>query len=169
MATIELYLIRHGIAVERGERYPDDRKRPLTAEGIARLKKEAKALDSLGVSFDRILSSPLIRTRQTADVFSNTLRTKPRVALSEALSPAGTPAAVLEELERHARNGSIALVGHEPNLGELAAHLIGARRALPFKKGAICRIDVESLSSPEPGLLRWFMPPRLLRRLSQQS
>ena len=58
MATLELYLIRHGVAAERGEEYPDDSKRPLTSDGIARLRKEAKALDALDVSFDQILVEP---------------------------------------------------------------------------------------------------------------
>ena len=53
MATLELYLIRHGVAAERGEEFPDDSKRPLTSEGIARLRKEAKALEGLGVSFEQ--------------------------------------------------------------------------------------------------------------------
>ena len=70
MATFELYLIRHGVAAERGEEYPDDSKRPLTSEGIARLRRRRKALEALGVGFDQILTSPLVRTRQTADVFA---------------------------------------------------------------------------------------------------
>ena len=59
MATWEIYIIRHGIAAERGEAYPDDSKRPLTAKGIARLKKEAKSLEELGIAFDQIITSPL--------------------------------------------------------------------------------------------------------------
>ena len=70
MATIELYLIRHGIAEERGPEWPDDSKRPLTGKGITALKQEAKALAALGISFDLIISSPLMRTRQTANVFA---------------------------------------------------------------------------------------------------
>ena len=66
MAALELYLIRHGIAAERGPEYPDDSKRPLTGKGIAALKREAKALNGLGVTFDLIITSPLTRTRQTA-------------------------------------------------------------------------------------------------------
>ena len=91
MATLELYLIRHGVAAERGEEFPDDSKRPLTSEGIARLRKEAKALEGLGVSFDQILSSPLVRARQTADVFAEELKGKPPIANTDALTPAGSP------------------------------------------------------------------------------
>lgn len=166
MATWEIYVIRHGIAAQRGEAYPDDSKRPLTAKGIARLKREAKALDDLGIAFDQIITSPLVRAKQTADVFSETMKSKPPVATTDALAPAGTPAAVIQELGRHAKKGRIALVGHEPNLGELAGRLIGARSAIEFKKGAICRIDFEVLPPKGHGLLRWFVTPLMLRKLS---
>jgi phosphohistidine phosphatase len=166
MATWEIYIIRHGVAAERGEEYPDDSKRPLIAKGIARLKREAKALDDLGVEFDQIITSPLVRAKQTADVFAETMKSKPPVATSDALTPAGTPAAVIQELARYSKKGRIALVGHEPNLGELAARLIGARTAIEFKKGAICRIDFEVLPPKGHGQLRWFVTPLMLRKLS---
>jgi phosphohistidine phosphatase len=165
MATLELYLIRHGIAAERGEEYPDDSKRPLTSDGIARLKKEAKALDSLGVTFDQILSSPLVRAKQTADALSEHMKSHPPVATADALSPAGTPAAVMQELGKHMRKGRVALVGHEPNMGELAAYLIGAKSPLPFKKGAVCRIDFEVFPPKGTGQLCWFITPKMLRGL----
>ena len=165
MATLELYLIRHGAAAERGKEYPDDSKRPLTSKGIADLRKEAKALVHLGVEFDHIISSPLVRTRQTAEVFAQALPTKPSVTYSDSLAPAGAPAAVFQELAKHMRKQRIAIVGHEPNMGELAARLIGARVPLEFKKGAICRIDFEVFPPKGSGTLRWFMPPRMLRRL----
>ena len=165
MATLELYLVRHGIAATRGEEYPDDSKRPLTSRGIARLKKEAGALNDLGIVFELIITSPLVRARQTADVLAESLKTKPPVAMSDSLAPAGTPAGVMQEIARHARKGKIALVGHEPNMGELAARLIGARTALEFKKGAICRIDFEVLPPRGLGQLRWFVTPRMLRAI----
>ena len=166
MATLELYLIRHGVAAERGEEYPDDSKRPLTTDGIARLRKEAKALDELGVQFDQILTSPLVRARQTADVFAETMKSKPPIAIIDALTPAGSPAAVMQDLGKYMRKASIALVGHEPNMGELAAFLIGAKVPLPFKKGAICRIDFTVFPPKGKGALCWFVTPRMLRKLS---
>jgi phosphohistidine phosphatase len=166
MATLELYLIRHGVAADRGDEYPDDSKRPLTSGGIARLRKEAKALEALGAGFDHIITSPLVRTRQTADVFAETLKSKPSISMSDALAPAGTPAAVLQELAKHMRKGRIALVGHEPNIGELAARLIAARLPLSFKKGAICRIDFEVFPPKGIGQLRWFVTPRMLREIA---
>ena len=165
MATLELYLIRHGIAANRGEEYPDDSKRPLTSDGIAALKKEANALDALEVAFDQIITSPLVRTRQTADIFAEFMSSKPPVATSDALAPAGSPAAVIQELGKHMKKARIALVGHEPNLGELAGRLIGARTPLPFKKGGICRIDFEVFPPKGRGQLRWFATPKMLRKL----
>ena len=84
-------------------------------------------------------------------------------ASPDAAKPAGTPGAVMQEIAKRARKGSIALVGHEPSLGELAARLIGARVRLEFKKGGICRIDFEALPPKGAGHLRWFLTPRMLR------
>ena len=166
MATLELYLIRHGVAADRGSDYPDDSKRPLTSDGISRLRKSAKALAELDVDFDQIIASPLVRTKQTADIFAQALPSNPSVVLSDSLAPAGTPSAVFQELGKHMRRARIALVGHEPNLGELAARLIGARTPIEFKKGAICRIDFEVFPPKGTGTLRWFVTPKMLRRLS---
>ena len=151
---VELYLIRHGLAAERGESYPDDTKRPLTNEGVQKLRKEAKALLALDVTFDVILTSPLTRTRQTAEVIAAAFRNAP-------------PGAIMEELSKQHRRRRIALVGHEPGIGELAGRLIGLRRPLGFKKGAICRIDVAALPPAGPGQLRWFLTPRILRRIGK--
>ncbi|HEY0874276.1 MAG TPA: phosphohistidine phosphatase SixA [Vicinamibacterales bacterium] len=165
MALLELYLIRHGIAADRGEEFPDDSKRPLTSEGIASLRKEARALDELGVAIEHIITSPLVRAKQTADVFVQHLQTKPSLSISDALAPAGSPAAVVQDIVKQARKGRIALVGHEPNLGELAARLIGSRTPLEFKKGGICRIDFDVLPPKGIGHLRWFVTPKMLRKI----
>jgi phosphohistidine phosphatase len=165
MAMLELYLIRHGIAAERGKEWPDDSKRPLTPDGISRLRKTARGLNAIGVGFDQIVTSPLVRTRQTADIFAEELKATPPVVTADALAPAGTPASVIQEIARHVRKPRVALVGHEPNLGELAAQLIGSRTPLEFKKGGICRIDFDVLPPKGAGALRWFLTPKILRAL----
>src|SRR5438034_3274223 len=108
-APYELYLIRHGIAEARGDAWPDDAKRPLTEDGISRLKKEARGLARLNVAFDVILTSPLVRTRQTAEVFAGALDSRPALVNAESLAPGGTYAALVADLEKHARKHSIAL------------------------------------------------------------
>src|SRR5580765_4702539 len=113
----ELYLIRHGIAEERGNAWPDDSKRPLTSNGMARMKKAARGLKRLGVVIDLVLASPLVRTRQTAEVVANELNPRPHIMNSEALAPGGAYQAVIAEREKHNRRPRIAIVGHEPDIG----------------------------------------------------
>lgn len=163
--ALQLYLIRHGVAAERGPEYPDDAKRPLTSQGMAALKREAKALNELDVSFDVIITSPLVRTRQTAEILAEELADTPPVTTSNSLTPEGTPDDVMHELEKHQRKRRIALVGHEPNIGQLAGRLLGTRAPIEFKKGAICRIDFDELPPDGVGQLRWLLPPRVLKKI----
>jgi phosphohistidine phosphatase len=163
----ELYLIRHGLAAERGEAWPDDAKRPLTERGMSRLRKGARGLARLGVSLDVVLTSPLVRTRQTAEIVAGAFDTHPPLINVEGLAPGGAYQAVLADLEKHAKRARIALVGHEPGIGELAARLIGTRHPIEFKKGAVCRIDLETLPPAGPGSLRWFLTPKILRSLDK--
>jgi phosphohistidine phosphatase len=163
----ELYLIRHGIAEERGDKWPDDTKRPLTADGVSRLRTSARALSRLGVRFDVILTSPLVRTRQTAEALAAEFEPPPPIVVVDALAPEGSLQAVITDLDKHAKRKAIALVGHEPGIGELAARLVGMRHALEFKKGAVCRIDLDALPPPSAGSLRWFLPPKVMRAVKK--
>ena len=92
---------------------------------------------------------------------------KPTLKILDALAPDHTAAVVMSQLAKLAKRRRIAIVGHEPDLGELAAHLLGAQRAVPFKKGGICRIDVETLTSRRAGSLIWFATPKMLRHLGE--
>src|SRR4051794_15769356 len=139
----QLYLIRHGIAEERGDGWPDDAKRPLSEEGMTRMRKSMRGLAKLELTIDVVLTSPLVRTRQTAEIVAAALDPKPPIVAVDSLAPGGSPAAILADLEKHARKTRLGIVGHEPGIGELAARLIGSRHGIEFKKGAICRIDVD--------------------------
>jgi phosphohistidine phosphatase len=161
----EIYMIRHGVAAERGDAWPDDTKRPLTAQGLSKMEKAARGLARLEVSFDIILSSPLVRARQTAEVLAAELDGHPPIVNTDALAPGGEYADLIGTLEKHARKPRIALVGHEPGIGELAARLIGSRHPIEFKKGAICRIDLDEIPPGGPGDLRWLVPSRFLRAI----
>ena len=163
----ELYLIRHGVAAERGENYPDDTKRPLTNGGVQKLRKEAKALVALDITLDVILTSPLVRARQTAELVAAAFRNPPAIVTMASLTPGSAHNAIIEDLSKQHRRHHLALVGHEPGIGELAGRLIGLRRPLEFRKGAICRIDVAALPPAGPGQLRWFLTPRILRKIAK--
>jgi phosphohistidine phosphatase len=163
----EIYLIRHGIAEARGDAWPDDAKRPLTEQGMSRLRKSIRGLERIGVSCDVVLTSPLVRARQTAEIVAAGLSPRPSIVTIDSLAPGGSFAAVIADLEKHTRKARIALVGHEPNIGELAARLIGSRHAIEFKKGAVCRVDLEALPPSGPGQLRWLLTPKIMRALKR--
>ncbi len=165
--THELYVIRHAVAEERGDAWPDDAKRPLTEDGTMKMRRASRALSRMGVAIDVVLTSPLVRTRQTAEIFAAAFSPHPAVVNVDALSPEGSVTAAIAELEKHSRKKHIAIVGHEPDIGELAARLAGMRQPMEMKKGAVCRIDVESLPPKGPGVLKWFMTPKLLRSLKK--
>jgi phosphohistidine phosphatase len=161
----DLYVIRHGIAEDRGPNWSDDGKRPLTEEGTRRMRRAAKGLIRLGVELDIVLTSPLVRARQTADIVARAFDTPPPVVAVDPLMPGATYAALLGALHTHARGTRIALVGHQPSIGRIAGRLIGARRPLAFKKGAVCLIDLQSIPPAGSGTLRWFVTPAILRAL----
>jgi len=162
----ELYLVRHAIAAERGPEWPDDNLRPLTDRGRAKFKQAVAGFSNLNEVFDAVLTSPLVRARQTADLLVSGLPDAPPVQVLECLAPGHVPAQVVEEVARIAPGRRIALVGHEPGLGELGAFLVGARRAIPFKKGGIARIDLEA-GLGSSGTLVWFLTPKILRGLAE--
>jgi phosphohistidine phosphatase len=164
MRPCELYLVRHAVAAERGDDWPDDTKRPLTTKGMSRFREAVKGLVWLGVGLDEIYSSPLVRAKQTADLLAEGLKERTAVRTLDELSPGHEPSRVLSELGKRIKRRRVALVGHEPDLGELAAALIGAPRALAFRKGGMCRIDVDRVGASAHGSLVWFLPPKVLRK-----
>jgi phosphohistidine phosphatase len=164
----QLYLIRHGVAEERGDAWPDDTKRPLSEGGIERLQKSARGLARLDVWIDVILTSPLVRTRQTADIVASAFDPRPSIISVDSLAPEGTYTALVADLEKHGRKTRIGLVGHEPGIGELAARLIGSRHSFEFKKGAVCRIDVEEIPPVGPGDLRWMLTPKIMASIKKK-
>ncbi|HNV04444.1 MAG TPA: phosphohistidine phosphatase SixA [Vicinamibacterales bacterium] len=168
MTDCSLYLVRHGAAAEHGPSYPNDDLRPLTGEGIERLRLEAAGLAALDVRLDRILTSPLVRAVQTAEVLAAGVRCAAPLVTAEALRPGGRFEALVAELAHTRSARSVALVGHLPSIGQFAAALIGATRALPFDTGGVCRIDVASLPpAAGAGRLVWHAPPRALRALGR--
>jgi phosphohistidine phosphatase len=163
----ELYLVRHAIADERGPQWPNDAKRPLTEQGIARFTEAVEGLRRIDVEIDEIFTSPLVRAKQTAEILAAGLKHKPHVRVLRALEPGHGPAAVIARLAEEAKKGRVALVGHEPDLGDLASHLLGTKKLVPFKKGGVCRIDVATLPTARAGTLVWFLPPKILRALGE--
>jgi phosphohistidine phosphatase len=162
-----LYLVRHAIAEERGPKWPDDRERPLTPDGISKMRRGVSGFETLAEPVALILTSPLLRAMQTAEVLSKGLATHPEIVTLELLSPGGSPSAIAAALAKYTKPRSIALVGHEPDLGALAAWLIGAKESVPFKKGGIARIETSDWPATRQSQLVWLATPKMLRRLGR--
>jgi phosphohistidine phosphatase len=162
-----LYLVRHAVAEERGPDWPDDALRPLTDDGAKKWRRQAAGLVAIDARPDLILTSPFTRARQTADLLAAAWPKAPKVVELPALQPGVKPRDVLKAIEPPGRHASLALVGHEPGLGELAALLVGFRTPPEFKKGGVARVDVAILPPPAgSGVLYAWLTPKILRALA---
>src|SRR5262245_46607562 len=148
-----LYLIRHGVAAERGPDYPDDSKRPLTAEGKAKMREIGAGLVRADVEFDEILTSPFVRTRQTADLLAGAWSKAPQIVELPELAVGGRSTDVFAALASRDGGRQLALVGHMPGIGLLAAELIGCSHAMDFKKGAVACVTLNKTPARGAGQL----------------
>ncbi|MBI2840265.1 MAG: phosphohistidine phosphatase SixA [Acidobacteria bacterium] len=160
---MDIFIMRHGIAEDSSP--GGDSQRQLTPEGIARIEEVAAALAILDVCPDRILSSPLVRARQTAEIISRSVSR--RTELLGELSPGYQPDDVCGRLAKMEEVESVMLVGHQPNCSELVSYLLGGSSSfgVEFKKGGVSFIQTERLG-PSRGTLVWHMPPKALRRIA---
>lgn len=164
---MKLFLVRHGIALDGlNAEVKTDAQRPLTAEGIEETELVAKGLKRMGVRLDLLVSSPLVRARQTAEIFSDVFKMEKPTEICDALSP-GVDTPQLFRFLKAQKGEAIALFGHEPDMGELVQILLGAEFHVPFKKAGVCRIDLFDMPPSSPGVLKWFMPPKISRLLGK--
>jgi len=148
-------------------RWPDDRDRPLSDEGRAEHRLVAQALRRMGVSFDRLLSSPLVRARQTAAITAEVYGGG-EPELTEALGDRATPEALFGRLRDLGRDQTALCVGHEPFLSGLAALLIApaGRVRIEVLKSGVLVIDCDGHPAPGAGTLALHLRPRELIRLA---
>ena len=168
-----LLLLRHGIAEERRPGLAEA-DRALTARGQRRTAAVVAALARYGLAADRLLSSPLTRARQTAEL-ALAAGLAPALAIEPALQPGGDVlaalpdwfAALADPLAQPAPAGrSLLLVGHEPDLGDLACRLLGGRPGgLPLRKAGLALLELPGAgrgSGCGEARLRLLLSPRLL-------
>ncbi len=158
---MKLYLVRHATASDIA---PSDAERELTREGKEEAHIVGSALAELGVKPSRVLSSPLMRARQTAEIAAQALKVHGEVELADELTN-GTPTqTLLRALKPCSSEDEILLVGHMPSLSEHLALLIGAKngQGLSFGKGGVACVELNELR-PGRGQLRWLMRQKQLR------
>jgi phosphohistidine phosphatase len=159
---MHLLIVRHAIAVPHGTPGVDDHERPLTAEGRAKFRGVARGIAGLVRRPDALLTSPLARARQTADLLARAWKNIEPEA-EEALA-SGDFAGLEARLARYRPEQLVAVVGHEPHLSGLLAHLMDARspERFAFRKGGCAMVELRGALS-EGGLLHWFARPRMFR------
>ena len=158
-------LIRHAAAIPRGTPGVLDDERPLTSSGAAKFRTAARGLARVAARPDVLLTSPLPRAHATAEIAAHAFKDiEPTIEPALARQSAGE---ILAALKTHARDATVALVGHEPMLGTLLAQMLGATQAeqLTFKKGGAALVDLPNGPSA-PGRLIWFLDPHVLRTLA---
>jgi phosphohistidine phosphatase len=155
---MKLYFLRHGIAD-----WPDwdparDHERPLTKDGVKKMKEQARALADLDVKIDAVLASPYTRAYQTADIVAGKLclevKTEPRLAPGFNTEKLKAIVAAFDD------DQALLLVGHEPTFSMVIADITGGGR-VQMKKGTLARVDV---NRELQGELVWLLPPKVLTR-----
>ena len=171
---MNLYLLRHGIAVAADEPgVESDADRALTAKGVKRMRRAAKGLRRLKVPFDGLLTSPLIRARQTADIVAETLGLETHLEEVSGLAPESSVEQLSFGLTRFQNRAHLLLIGHEPLLSDTASFFIAGKKGpkidLTLKKGGLCRIEIDAIPPSKPGTLHWMLTPKQLRLIGVRT
>jgi phosphohistidine phosphatase len=157
--STRLYFLRHGVAYERDEwQGSDDELRPLTDKGISAMKQEAKYMKQIKLELDSLITSPLVRARETAKIVADTLDLK--LDESSLLKPGFDIAALGKLLKQYDDSKRIMVVGHEPDFSRVISAVIGGGR-VEMRKGGLARIDLAQVDPPR-GDLVWLLTPSVL-------
>jgi phosphohistidine phosphatase len=158
---MELYLLRHGIAEDGAPGQPDE-ERKLTPEGRKKLREVLRVASASNVAPTLILSSPLVRAMQTAEIASEHLNYKGQIVQTSTLTPDADPKATWDDLRTYRDEAQVLLASHNPFCARLAAYLLATPElAVDFKKGGLMRIDLDQFGPAPRGVLRWYLTPKL--------
>jgi phosphohistidine phosphatase len=155
----ELYLLRHAHAGDPHKWQGDDSERPLSDKGRRQSERLGRLLSQTGFVPGPIVSSPKLRARETAEIVARLLGTE---ATTDERLAGGLDLERLESVLGDLDAERPMLVGHDPDFSELVADLCGTD-GVPLRKGALCRIDLERPLAAGRGVLRWLIPPDLLK------
>ena len=161
---MNLYFLRHGIAVEPDEWEGRDEDRPLTKEGIAKMKDEARAIAELSLSVDAILSSPMLRACTTATLVARKLKCE-QPLLDDRLAEGFSLERLREMVAEHPKADGLMFVGHEPALSDVVGRLVGSA-GIEMKKGALAAVAVDDAGCAR-GYLIGLLPPKVLAALGK--
>jgi phosphohistidine phosphatase len=161
LKTMELYLLRHGIA-EDGKPGGKDADRALTEEGVKRLRATLKRAREADLAPTLILTSPYIRAVQTARLAKEVLSYEGKLVESRAFTPDSSPEDAWDEIRNYSDERQVLIASHEPLMSSLTAFLLNSPAlSVDFKKGALARIDLGGSMARPRGVLKWFLISKL--------
>lgn len=167
---MNIYVLRHGIAVERGTKgFDKDADRPLTSKGKRQLRNSAGGMKKMKLRFDLILSSPYERAKRTAEIVAEELKLKKRLKFSDLLKYEGDPEELVRQLAALTpAPKDLLLVGHEPYLSRLISQLTSGyeNTAIDFKKGGLCKLETEKLRPGKCAQLAWLLTPKQMKAMA---
>jgi phosphohistidine phosphatase len=160
----ELYLIRHGLAGKRLEDETKDKERSLKKKGKEQMKDIAKGLKELKVSFDIILTSPLVRANESAVIVNEYCGNGEEVTITKFLKPDASYNNLIKFLNSLKEYEKIAIVGHEPFLSGFASHCLSKSKTalMNLKKGGALMLEIDKTIKPGRCILSWLMEPKHL-------
>lgn len=159
---MHLYFLRHAPALARSEWSGTDDLRPLSDHGEETARTVARRIAELDLALDVILTSPFERALRTAVIVHEALGGVPPLVQERLLEPARfNPKALASLLAPHAKAGNVMLVGHDPSMTSVLSPLVGGGR-FQMKKGGLALVEFDP-HAPTESVLKWFVPPRLLR------
>lgn len=167
---MDVILIRHAKAGNRDPNtWPNDDDRPLTVEGQAEHRAVTRAAKKMGVKFDFLVTSPLKRARETAEIVAAAYRWPEEPQVAAELGHGYSVDAVVKLLAKFPPSGRVALVGHEPDFSELATALIGGKSGLglAIKKSGIVGVRFDGPAEVGAGTLLYLLKPSQLRRIGE--
>jgi phosphohistidine phosphatase len=163
---MDLFILRHGEAGNRMTVVEEDSERSLTPEGQIEMQKIARSLKVMELQANRVITSPLRRARETAEITAKILKI-PILEEWDELKPNGSKPALYRKLARIEQNSGLILVGHEPYLSSMIGEIIGTTGArLILKKGGLGKIRITSFTPQVSGELRWLLTPKIIARMS---
>jgi phosphohistidine phosphatase len=151
---MKLYIVRHAAAIERSAEVPEEH-RYLTPEGRAFFRKTARTMLQKKVDPDLILTSPLIRAVQTADILAETMCYGGSIQVVDELSPGFDMATLRKVIETVPSVQELVLVGHEPDLSQVISSLLVLPGGFNLKKGMAVKLVIEPASLQAPAALKW--------------
>lgn len=157
---MKLYFLRHGLAGERSEWKGGDSERPLTEAGMQRMERESVTIAKLNLNITWILSSPLVRSYQTAEIVAKRIKMLDRLVKDERLRPGFDVNHLKEILKEYSRDNPLMFVGHEPDMSEMVSQLIGGGKIVS-KKGSVACVKLSESDSLK-GELLWLIPAKML-------